>query len=119
MNSPKDKIISTVDPGVSISGTNLLVANNAMIKRLWGKNIGAATIYIQIFDSVALPAPGADNFIMAPLEVAVGLEFNMDFSQVPLICENGISVCASINDVTLALVAGDDLVCTMQYADKL
>ena len=119
MNSPKDKMIDTVNHGVSISGKSLLVPNNAVIKRLWGKNIGVAPLYIQIFDSSALPAPAANDFIMTPLTVGAGLEFNMDFSEVPIICEHGIAICASSLALNFVAIAGDDLVCTMQYSDRV
>lgn len=144
MNSPKDKIISTVDPGVSIGGTNLLAnldnlpaldAENAMLKRLWGKNTGAATFYIMLIDSSTLRADGPTGILpnppnapatqtptprlrVAPLEVGAGLEFNMDFSQVPLVFREGISVCASSTDVDLTLILLPSMVCTMQYADR-
>jgi hypothetical protein len=43
----------------------------------------------------------------------------MDFSEVPIICANGIAICASSLALNFVAIAGDDLVCTMQYADKL
>lgn len=144
MNSPKDKTISTVIPGVSIGATNLLAnldalpsvdAENAILKRLWGKNAGAAPFYIMLIDSSTLRANGPTGLLpvlpnepasktptprlrVAPLEVAAGFEFNMDFSAVPLIFREGISVCASSTPVDLTLIALSSMVCTMQYADR-
>jgi hypothetical protein len=112
----KDKIAHTVSGGI-ISGTNILVPNNASFKCLFGKNIGAVLFYLHFVDSATLPIDGAVTHKIAPMAVAAGSEFCLQLSSTPIVFTDGICIYASDTDFDKTLIATDDMVATLQYAD--
>jgi len=117
MSSPKDKIKTTV-VGPSISGKSMLVASSAMFKRVFGKNKGIASFYIQVFDLVAIPPDGAVTHRFAPVEVIAGASFDIDLILNPIVFYNGICICASSTDTLKTLIVGNDMVGNLLYSDK-
>jgi len=111
----KDKIKTTV--GASIAGKSILVPNNAYLKCLFGKNVGAAPIYLHFVDFATLPVDGAVVHKIAPMEVAAGSEFCLQLSPTPIVFINGICIYASSTPLLKTIVVTDDIVATLQYSD--
>jgi hypothetical protein len=114
----KDKIKTTVGGG-SISKKSLLVPNNAMFNCLFGKNIGAAPIYLHFVDSATLPIDGAVTHKFAPMLVAAGDEFCLQLSPKPVVFTNGICIYGSSTDLLKTIILTDDIVATLQYSDGI
>lgn len=114
----KSKIAKTSSAG-SLRGKSMVVANSAILKRVWGKNNAAAGVYIHVLDLAALPAEGAVTHKINPMYVGAGFEFNMDFTSMPILFTYGICIYASSTENNKTIIAGDDIIATMQYEDAV
>jgi hypothetical protein len=96
-------------------GWDEVPTGHLVVREISGLNTNGAglPIYVQIYDSATIPAPGSTHMKFAPVKVADGARFDIVFDKelypMSFIFENGLYIAASSDKYTLALQNGMDV----------
>lgn len=93
------------NPSVALEASRVIKAGPGVLYGLSGYNANAGTRYIQLFNSITVPADAAVPVFTVP--VATGQPYSIDFGAYGMGFTTGIAVCSSSTGPTKTVSAAD------------
>ena len=101
------------DGGMSTS-TRAVKSSAGKLYQIFGRNVGASTVYLFVYDSATKPADGSSAHIFVPIAIEAGAVFSIALIR-PRSFATGLTWVASSTDGTLTYASGATVQVSAEY----